>query len=161
MIMNNDFERILVHSFNDYFEETAIRGISYRLKQHRFTVQFIDILVDSLDPDYYLGIECKSISVEKGAKALYFTQHFTEDKNGIHQIDRMQEFLNASGRRGFLAVELRFGSGIQKEAYAIPWADVMKKFKNDSLKFTTREIRKYPEISRIGEKYKVSPDVWK
>ncbi|NLI62968.1 MAG: hypothetical protein GX362_06210 [Methanosarcinaceae archaeon] len=158
--MSNDFERVLVRSFNDYFEKMSIRGISYRMKQHRFTAQFIDILVDSLNPDYYLGIECKSVSVEKGAKALYFTQHFTEDKNGVHQIDRTSDFLNSSGRRGFLAVELRYGSGNPKQAYAIPWKDVEKKFQNSELKFTLEEIQEYPEITRVKESYKVSPDVW-
>ena len=81
-----EFERVLVQSFNEYFDETGIKGVAHRLKQHRFTPQFLDVLVDSLDPDYYMGIECKSISVDKGAKALYFTQHFTTDKNGSHQI---------------------------------------------------------------------------
>lgn len=150
---------MMVKSFNDYFTETGIRGISHRLKQHRFTPQFMDILVDSLDPDYYLGIECKSISVEKGAKALYFTQHFTEDKNGIHQIDRISSFLELSGRRGFLAVELRFGVGRDKKAYAIPWPDLLKNYET-GLKMTIEEIAAYPEITRTGGRYRVTPDIW-
>ncbi|MBO4301806.1 hypothetical protein J5839_00440 [Methanosarcinaceae archaeon] len=157
--MNNDFERMIVKSFNDYFTENHIRGISHRLKQHRFTPQFMDILVDSLNPDYYLGIECKSISVEKGAKALYFTQHFTEDKNGVHQIERISGFLELSGRRGFLAVELRFGAGHGRKAYAIPWPVLQERYKTE-LKFTIEEISQFPEITRSGGRYRVTPDVW-
>lgn len=155
-----EFERGLVTSFNNYFREKHIRGISYRLKQHRFTAQFLDVLVDSLNPDYYLGIECKSISVEKGAKALYFTQHFTTDKKGVHQIERISDFLSESGRCGFLAVELRYGAGHPREAYAIPWNDIKNRFGSESLKFTIEEIRNYPSVLRSGGGYSVEPDVW-
>lgn len=155
-----EFERGLVNSFNNYFKENHMRGISYRLKQHRFTPQFLDVLVDSLNPDYYLGIECKSISVEKGAKALYFTQHFTTDKKGVHQIERISDFLNHSGRCGFLAVELRFGAGKPREAYAIPWSALSKRYQSESLKFTIEEISLYPSIIRSGGGYRVEPEAW-
>ncbi|MDR2944690.1 MAG: hypothetical protein LBU81_06405 [Methanosarcinales archaeon] len=155
-----EFERGLVTSFNNYFKENNVRGISYRLKQHRFTSQFLDVLVDSLHPDYYMGIECKSISVEKGTKALYFTQHFTTDKKGVHQIERITDFLNHSGRCGFLAVELRCGVGHPREAYAIPWKDIWSRFNSDSLKFTIEEIREYPSIIRTGGGYRVDPNSW-
>ena len=155
-----EFERGLVTSFNSFFKEKNLRGISYRLKQHRFTSQFLDVLVDSLNPDYYLGIECKSISVEKGTKALYFTQHFTTDKKGVHQIERISDFLQHSGRCGFLAVELRYGAGHPREAYALPWKDISDRFSSDSLKFTIDEIRFYPSILRSGGGYRVEPEVW-
>lgn len=155
-----EFERGLVTSFNNYFQANTIHGISYRLKQHRFTSQFLDVLVDSLNPDYYLGIECKSISVEKGSKALYFTQHFTTDKKGVHQITRISDFLDHSGRTGFLAVELRFGAGHSRQAYAIPWKDILERFNSDSLKFTIDEISEYPSIIRSGGGYRVEPEAW-
>jgi hypothetical protein len=154
-----EFERELVNSFNTYIKENGIRAISYRLKQHRFTPQFLDVLVDSLNPDLYLGIECKSISVEKGANALYFTQHFTVDKNGIHQIDRISEYLNRSGRRGFLAVELRLGPGHGREAYMVPWNELKNKYLTHTLKLTLEEIRSFPEIKR-GKDYKINPNEW-
>ncbi|AKB82339.1 hypothetical protein MSBR3_1761 [Methanosarcina barkeri 3] len=155
-----EFEHMLVNSFNAYIEENRIRAISYRLKQHRFTPQFLDVLVDSLNPDLYLGIECKSISVEKGANALYFSQHFTVDKNGIHQIERISNYLNKSGRRGFLAVELRLGPGHGREAYMIPWNDLEKKYFAQDLKLTLQEIRSFPEIKREGKDYRVDPREW-
>lgn len=155
-----EFERMLVNSFNAYIEENGIRAISYRLKQHRFTPQFLDVLVDSLNPDLYLGIECKSISVEKGANALYFSQHFTVDKNGIHQIERISDYLNKSGRRGFLAVELRLGPGHGREAYMVPWNELQKKYYSQDLKLTLQEIRNFPEIKREGKDYRVDPREW-
>jgi hypothetical protein len=155
-----EFEHMLVNSFNAYIEENGIRAISYRLKQHRFTPQFLDVLVDSLNPDLYLGIECKSISVDKGANALYFSQHFTVDKNGIHQIERISNYLNKSGRRGFLAVELRLGTGHGREAYMIPWNELKKKYFDKDLKLTLQEIRSFPEIKREGKDYKVDPMEW-
>lgn len=155
-----EFEHVLVNSFNLYIEENGIRAISYRLKQHRFTPQFLDVLVDSLNPDLYLGIECKSISVNKGANALYFSQHFTVDKNGIHQIERISDYLNKSGRRGFLAVELRMGPGHGREAYMIPWNDLEEKYLAQDLKLTLQEIRSFPEIKREGKDYRVDPREW-
>ncbi len=153
MDLVTEFERVLVNSFNSYIEEKGIRAISYRLKQHRFTAQFLDVLVDSLDPDLYLGIECKSISVDKGATALYFSQHFTVDKKGVHQIDRISDYLNKSGRRGFLAVELRLGMGHGREAYMVPWEELEKNYHTESLKLTVQEIRNFPEIKRDGKDY--------
>jgi len=155
-----EFERILVNSLNAYIEENGLKAISYRLKQHRFTPQFLDVLVDYLNPDLYMGIECKSISVGKGANALYFSQHFTVDKNGIHQIERISDYLNRSGRRGFLAVELRLGPGHGREAYIIPWKELEKEYLNQNLKLTLKEIRSFPEIKREGKDYKVDPREW-
>jgi len=125
----NDFERTLVKSFNESFTDSGTLALAYRLKQSRFYTQFLDVLVDSGNPDLYMGIECKSISVEKGEGALYFSQHFTTDKKGIHQIERISEFLRQTGRRGFLAVELRMGAGHSKEAYLIPWGVVEKQYR--------------------------------
>jgi len=155
-----EFEHMLVNSFNTYIEENGIRAVSYRLKQHRFTPQFLDVLVDSLNPDLYLGIECKSISVDKGANALYFSQHFNVDKKGIHQIERISNYLNKSGRRGFLAVELRLGTGHSREAHMIPWGELKKKYLTQNLKFTLQEIRNFPEIKRDGKDYRINPSNW-
>jgi len=157
-----EFERVLVQSFNAFFEQNDVKGIAHRLKQHRFTAQFLDVLVDSLNPDYYLGIECKSISVDKGANALYFTQHFTVDKNGAHQIDRISSFLKRSGRTGFLAVELRMGVGHARKAYIIPWIELDKRFHTaGAVKYTVSEIQGFPEIERSGNGYIIDPPRWK
>lgn len=157
-----EFERVLVHSFNSFFKENNIKGIAHRVKQHRFTSQFLDILVDSLHPDYYLGIECKSISVEKGAKALYFSQHFTVDKKGTHQISRISDYLRLSGRTGFLAVELRMGTGHTRKAYIIPWTVLNTLFDNeDEKKLSISDLQQYAMIEREGSSYCIDPAKWK
>ena len=110
------------HCLNRFFKTHHIQGFAYRLKQHKFTSQYTDVLVDSLNPSYYLSIECKSIIDKK----LYFSQHFHADKNNVHQVDSITDFL-AKGRRGFLAVEFR-PPGKTSEAFLIPWPVVVGHF---------------------------------
>lgn len=123
----SDFEREIVHCLNRFFKAHHIQGFAYRLKQHRFTSQYVDVLVDSLNPTYYLSIECKSIIDKK----LYFSQHFHSDKNNVHQVDAISDFLAKTGRAGYLAVEFRQGPGKASEAYLIPWATVVSHFKEN------------------------------
>ncbi|NYT06563.1 MAG: Holliday junction resolvase [Methanomicrobiales archaeon] len=120
----SDFEREVASCLNDFFEKHQIRGFAYRLKQSKFSTQYVDLLVDSLDPRYYCAIECKSIR----GKKLYFSQHFHADKNGMHQIDAISDFLTKTGRRGYLAVEFRSGPGRALEAFLYPWDEVALAF---------------------------------
>ena len=123
----SDFEREIVHCMNRFFKTRHIHGFAYRLKQHKFTSQYVDVLVDSLNPSYYLSIECKSIIDKK----LYFSQHFHSDKNKVHQVDAISEFLIRTGRAGYLAVEFRQGPGKTNEAYLIPWATVVGHYREN------------------------------
>jgi len=151
----SNFERELVRSFNDFFAESGIEAVAYRMKQHRFSPQMLDVLVDSSDRGLYLGIECKSISPSKGATALYFSQHFSVDKKGEHQVSKMQEFIRRSGRVGYLAVELRMGSGKSKAAYFISWPDVWRRYSSGQPGFSTEEIRQINPILRNNGRYAV------
>jgi Holliday junction resolvase len=152
----SNFERELVRSFNDFFAERGIDAIAYRMKQHRFSPQMLDVLVDSYDRWLYLGIECKSISPSKGATALYFSQHFSVDKKGEHQVAKMQEFIRRSGRVGYLAVELRMGSGRSKAAYFISWPEVWRRYSSGQPGFSTEEIRRINPVARNDGKYAVA-----
>jgi len=154
----NNFESSLAKSFNEFFSENNIRGICHRLKQSRFATQIVDLLVDSLDPDYYLAIECKSIDATN-TNALYFSQHFTVDKDGIHQVTRISDFLYRSGRRGFLAVELRLGSGRKKNAYMVPWRRVIDRF-DCGVGFTVDEIQECSVIQRQRGSYVIDSQGW-
>lgn len=118
----SDFERDIVHCLNDFFKTKNLKGYAYRLKQSKFNTQYVDVLVDSLDPRYYLAIECKSI---KGKK-IYFSQHFHQDKDNVHQIDAIWDFTNKTGRKGFLAVEFKGGRGCSNQAYLLSWSEIMK-----------------------------------
>src|SRR5512136_891373 len=123
----SDFEREIVHCLNRFFKTHHIQGFAYRLKQHKFTSQYVDVLVDSLNPSYYLSIECKSIIDKK----LYFSQHFHSDKNKVHQVDAITGFLVKTGRIGYLAVEFRQGPGRPSEAFLIPWAVVVAHYREN------------------------------
>lgn len=116
-------ETAAVRAFNNYLGN---RGICYRLKQSRFSYQFIDLLLDSR---LYksLAVECKSVKYIKGKK-IYFSSNFTIDKDGIHQITRISDFIYISGRQGWLLIEKRKGRGHKNISYALPWVYVEKAF---------------------------------
>ena len=113
--MNNSFEREMVQCFNRYFTEHRLIGFAYRLKQGRFNTQYVDIVVDSCVPGFYLSVECKSL---KGTR-LSFTSNFHKDKDDVHQIDNISGFIKYTGRTGYLAVEFR--NGKKNEAFLMPW----------------------------------------
>ena len=123
----SDFEREVVHCLNCFFKTHQIQGFAYRLKQSRFTNQFVNVLADSLNPAYYLSIECKSIIDRK----IYFSQHFHRDKNKVHQVDAISDFLVKTGRIGYLAVEFRQGPGKAGDAFLIPWPVVVEHFREN------------------------------
>jgi Holliday junction resolvase len=117
----SDFEREIVRCLNRFFKTHHIQGFAYRPRQHTFTSQYGDVLADSLNPSWYLSIECKSITDKK----LYFSQHFPVDNNKVHQVDAISDFLSRTGRIGYLAVEFRQGPGKPNEAFLIPWPVVV------------------------------------
>jgi len=149
-----DFEWALTTALNRYFEANGIKAIAYRLKQSRFVSQFIDILVDSSVPEYYLAIECKSIDARK-TKCLYFKQHFSHAGGG-HQLERETEFIDRSGRKGILAVELRKGGGCPKTAHLMPWGAVYEGFKTGSVGINLEQIEANPALERGGGAYEIS-----
>ena len=112
----SDFEREIVHCLNRYFKTHHIQGFAYRLKQHKFTSQYVDVLVDSLNPSYYLSIECKSIIDKK----LYFSQHFHADKNNVHQVDAISDFLSKTGRIRVPGDRIPAGPGKSKRGVPCP-----------------------------------------
>jgi Holliday junction resolvase len=144
----SDFEREIVHCLNRFFKTHHIQGFAYRLKQHKFTSQYVDVLVDSLNPSYYLSIECKSIIDRK----LYFSQHFHSDKNNVHQVDAISDFLLKTGRIGFLAVEFRQGPGKASEAFLIPWQVVVGHFR-DNKGITIDDARSGIALTRSKDGY--------
>lgn len=149
-----DFERELVNAFNKFFEEEELSGIAHRKKQHRFSSQLCDVLVDSKHDMFYLAIENKSVKTSSTNK-LYFSQHFSMSDGG-HQVERISDFLDRSGRKGFLAVELKRGRGKPREAYMVPWEIIRRKYREDEPGLSIEEIRQHPELLRSGEVYSVA-----
>jgi Holliday junction resolvase len=142
------FERDVVHCLNNFFSVRSLRGFAYRLKQSKFNTQYVDVLVDSLDPRYYLAIECKSIR----GKKLYFSQHFHLDRKDVHQVESISEFLERTGRRGFIAVEFRSGPGRAKEAYLLPW-DAVRHAYGESAGLSVEEFRSGIALLRECDSY--------
>jgi len=101
-------------------------GIAFRLKQSRFISQIVDVLIDSWKYGYFC-CECKSTKYKKAYK-IYFSSNFKNTKTG-HQVENISQFVQRSGRKAFLIVELRFGRGKRNSYYKIPWKVVQKRFK--------------------------------
>lgn len=146
MTGDDGFERKLSNFLNEELDEIY----SYRRKQHRFSSQDIDLLVDSTS-GIYKAIECKSkqIDVEKAGKEnnsseakLYFNQGFSVNQDGEHQIPRITEFLQKTGREGFLAVAYRRGRGRKVHWYCIDWIYVREKYREEDCSGLTREYIK-------------------
>jgi Holliday junction resolvase len=148
-----EFERQLVNAFNDHFDESHVNGIAYRRKQHRFSSQFVDVLVDSQHPDFYLAIENKSLKAQQN-RTLYFSQHFSESNDG-HQVERITNFVEESGRTGYLALEMRRGRGKPRKAYLIPWDVIDRKYTTGAVGLDLEDIETFPEIERDGKTYKI------
>lgn len=144
----SDFEREMVACLNRFFEAGKRQGFAYRLKQSKWSTQYVDVLVDSLDPRYYCAIECKSIH----GKKLYFSQHFHVDRNHVHQVESISTFLSRTGRRGYLAIEFRFGSGKTREAYLIPW-DALVRFYKSAPGIGIEEFREFIALPRTPGGY--------
>ena len=85
-------ENEIVKALNTYYKTNNIKALSYRLYQSQYSKgQWCDILSDSLDPKYFLAIECKSIDYTK-YKTLNFKSRFSEAE-GFHQLEREHFFM--------------------------------------------------------------------
>lgn len=149
-----DFEWALTHALNAFFEKDGVAAIAYRLKQSPFAAQFMDILVDSKTPEYYLAIECKSLDARK-TKSLYFGRYFSRAA-GAHQLSRETEFITRSGRQGILAVELRRGAGKPRTAHLVPWGQIYQSFSEGKSGLSLRDIEINPPLERERGIYIIS-----
>lgn len=131
--MGDNDENGLVSALNRYYDENGLKGLAYRRKQHRFTSQFIDIMMDSAEEDIPdAAIEHKSFKT-KSSNKLYFSQHFssgTEDDflKSTHQVDRVEEFRHKTGYDVYLGVEVRRGPGKAIQLYMVPWRVVVERY---------------------------------
>lgn len=139
--------------FNNHFKQSdKPDAIAHRKKQHRFTSQLCDVLVDSSEDSLYLAIEAKSIKAHKNNK-LYFSQHFSENEEA-HQVERISNFIKRSGRLGLLCLELKHGRGKPRECYMLPWHHIQEEYENNGVGLTIEEItEKGQEVKREGSNY--------
>lgn len=148
--MKNSFERDMVICLNRYFSENRKRGFAYRLKQATYNTQYVDIIVDSREPGYYLAVECKSLLGTR----LSFSSNFHKDKDGIHQIDNISCFIGSTGRTGYLAVEFR--GGRKNEAYMMPWTKVLEYYDTE-VSIPKYAFEKCICLERITGGYRLPP----
>ena len=145
------FEGEVVRLLNRFFEDNKIQAIAYRVKQSHFTSQVVDVLVDSPHREYYLAIECKSLTLSTGVKRLYFTQHFTTDKEGIHQIEKISQFIKKSGRTGLVVVELKGGRGHSNSMHVMCWEMVEQKYRSEEVGINIQDIKDMPDLRKSLE----------
>lgn len=123
-----------MNAFNRFFEDNGLNGVAYRRKQHRFSSQMIDVMVDSAEPGIRdIAVEHKSFKTSSSNK-LYFSQHFSSDTDGSildadHQVERVEEFRKRSGYQVFLGVEVRRGRGRRRRLFFVDWDTVLNRFR--------------------------------
>jgi Holliday junction resolvase len=103
---------------------------------------------------FYLAIENKSVKT-KSTNKLYFSQHFSVSDGG-HQVERISDFVDRSGRKGFLAVEFKRGVGRPRKAFLVPWKDVRDRYQDGQAGFHLDEIKEYPEVLRDSQDYSIA-----
>lgn len=72
-----------------------------------------DLLVDSPDDSYYIGVECKTIS---GKYRFYFNGNYQPE-----QIKSQMEYQDYSGRDIFVAVEVRVPDDADEDDLQVDW----------------------------------------
>lgn len=156
-----DHEREIVNMFNNYFAlKDNPDGVAHRKKQHRFTSQLCDVLVDSDRKEFYLAIEAKSIKAHKNNK-LYFSTHFSENDEG-HQVERIGEYIDKSGRNGLLCLELKHGRGNPRECYMLPFHMIRNLYEADDVGMTLDTIKEFGfEVKREGSDYIMTEELRK
>jgi hypothetical protein len=142
------FEGRVVKLINeDYFTPLSRPGFAYRLKQSRWNTQFIDVLVDSRSPGFYLAIECKSIDPKK-TKKFYFSSW--QRISGRNQVETISDFVNKTQRFGIMAAEIRQGRGpFPNDIFLIPWSHVEYAFETGKKSIDPADLPgKYPQLKK-------------
>ena len=133
----------LVDTLNAHFHTNGIEAIAYRQKQSRFSEQWVDITVDSLDSEWYLAVEVKS---KRGRRALNFNSDFTTNKDGEHQLARMMSFCKLSGRTPYIVYYCRMGRGRPNEVYVLDGYELFLSYLNGNTSIKAKELSKYNKI---------------
>lgn len=131
------FEYFMTAFMNEYMDSYGYSGIAYMHPEDPNITQKIDIIVDALDGDIFLGVECKSIHEEAHPNGkIPFEKLFHVNKNGLSQVERQHMYLKSSGRYGIIAFELR----VMNEVFLVPHRFVLDKWQNDDKFITFEEI---------------------
>ncbi len=151
-----DFERSIVHAFNNYFESRKIKALAYRRYQMRYQPQSFDVLVDSRMNELYLALECKSIDTQSVDK-IYFKKHFQWPK-GVCQVEIESRWAELTGRNAYLVVELRRGTKKRTTAFFVPWRTVWYAFNREHPAIEAEQVTWCPCIDKRGGKYLIDEE---
>lgn len=118
MSSGKDFEDALMDALEEWVGEDGVpmlRKQSMSMRRGSFQAsQELDIMVDSPNRDYYIGLEAKS---RNGETRPGF--YFSSDLN-IEQIEDEIEYGEKSGRDFVIAVEVRNYNGWDETAWLVP-----------------------------------------
>lgn len=138
-----DFEDRLADSLESTVEDDGVvmlRKQSWSTRRGSFQMsQEADVLVDSLDSELYSAFECKSRNHkktrERGLTGLYFSSDYEPE-----QIHKQAEYRDLSGRRFFVAVELRDYDGEDYACFLVPLELFVSVEESDEAKVTWEQI---------------------
>lgn len=134
-----DFEDSLCDALEEWVGDNGyvwLRRQTRQMRRGKFGMdQELDILLDSSDDEYYVGLEAKSRDTESSAAGLYFS------KLNPDQFLEQEEYREVSGRRVSVAVELRNCCEKGDCAFLLPLDLFLEKIREDATKVSWDEVR--------------------
>lgn len=133
------FEQKIRRIIEDHLKDNGIKAVSKRNVMTRWSAQTIDLEVDSANPQWYMGIECKSTTTKKTPITFYYSTVFSKG-----QFDHLLDFFDNSGRRGFLAIEVGFNKNRsngevswpkKRKIFIVDWGEVVRVHESGSKSF--------------------------
>jgi len=136
-----DFEDSLCDALEEWVEDNGyvwLRRQTRQMRRGEFGMgQELDILVDSGDDEFYIGLEAKSRDCESSAAGLYFS------KLNPDQFLGQEEYREKSGRKVAVAVELRNCCEKGDCGFLLPLDLFLNKIRDDATKISWDEVRKF------------------
>lgn len=135
-----DFEDGLCDALEDWVGNNGyvwLRRQTRQMRRGKFGMgQELDILLDSGNDEYYVGLEAKSRNTENGL-GLYFS------KLNPDQFIGQEEYREKSGRKVAVAVELRNCCEKGDCGFLLPLDLFLNKIRDDATKVSWDEVREY------------------
>ena len=155
------FEYAIKRALEAHLLHYDIKGHVRREFQHFANFLGTDITVDTLDRNLYIAIECKSIDLNKPSNKNRhtFPALFHTRKDGRTQFDTITDYLEDTGRSGYLCVELKRGTWcgmqFQTQAFFMPWCDVEDIIRWVPRAISINDVCKYPALCYSHQKYTI------
>jgi hypothetical protein len=154
-----NFEYSIKKALEAYLNDFDIKGHVRREFQRFASFLGTDITIDTLDGDLYIAVECKSIDLNKKSNknVRTFPALFHTRKDGRTQFDTITQYLEATGRSGYLCVELKRGEWcgmkFQTQAFFMPWCDVEAIIRSRAI--SINDVCNYPCLTYSHQKYTI------